>query len=275
MLLLVYTVVSATHVGWLQPRTVVSLAAGVIAPVRGVHPGRTPWSPTRWCGLGVCAAAASCAPTWRIVGLIGSFAAFQFILTLYLQSALGWQPLQMALALLPAGLLVVFSAPWAGWLIDRFGTPRLIVTGLAAMTTGYLVVLADRHPPGLRGGHAAERVADRRRVRARLPSINVQATSGIADHEQGLAAGLVQTSGQVGAALVLGRDDRDHLHRPGRSGTFGRGDARRLPAGADLRDVRCAGRADGGPSARCCSAVPSDWLRPARRSPPPARSPCA
>ena len=30
-----------------------------------------------------------------------------------------------------------------------------------------------------------------------------QATDGIADSEQGLASGLVQTSGQVGAALVL------------------------------------------------------------------------
>jgi hypothetical protein len=34
-------------------------------------------------------------------------------------------------------------------------------------------------------------------------SIMAQATQGIADSEQGLASGLVQTSGQVGAALVL------------------------------------------------------------------------
>ena len=36
-----------------------------------------------------------------------------------------------------------------------------------------------------------------------FPSINVQATDGVDDDEQGLASGLVQTSGQVGAALVL------------------------------------------------------------------------
>jgi hypothetical protein len=36
-----------------------------------------------------------------------------------------------------------------------------------------------------------------------FPSINVQATTGIKDSEQGLAAGLIQTSTQVGAALVL------------------------------------------------------------------------
>jgi hypothetical protein len=36
-----------------------------------------------------------------------------------------------------------------------------------------------------------------------FPSFNIQATAGIADHEQGLASGLVQTSFQVGGALVL------------------------------------------------------------------------
>ena len=35
------------------------------------------------------------------------------------------------------------------------------------------------------------------------PSLNVQATAGVADHEQGLASGLVQTSFQMGGAIVL------------------------------------------------------------------------
>ena len=33
--------------------------------------------------------------------------------------------------------------------------------------------------------------------------MNIQATAGIADHEQGLASGLVNTSFQVGGAIVL------------------------------------------------------------------------
>jgi hypothetical protein len=36
-----------------------------------------------------------------------------------------------------------------------------------------------------------------------FPAINIQATSGIDDDEQGLAAGVLQTSMQVGAAVVL------------------------------------------------------------------------
>jgi fucose permease len=36
-----------------------------------------------------------------------------------------------------------------------------------------------------------------------FPSVNMAATSGVEGHEQGLASGLVQTSFQVGGALVL------------------------------------------------------------------------
>ena len=34
-----------------------------------------------------------------------------------------------------------------------------------------------------------------------FPAVNIQATSGIDDHEQGLAAGVLQTSMQVGPAV--------------------------------------------------------------------------
>ena len=36
-----------------------------------------------------------------------------------------------------------------------------------------------------------------------FPAINIQATAGVDDEEQGLAAGVLQTSMQVGAAIVL------------------------------------------------------------------------
>jgi hypothetical protein len=36
-----------------------------------------------------------------------------------------------------------------------------------------------------------------------FPTLNIQGTNGVGDHEQGLAAGLVQTSFQVGGAIGL------------------------------------------------------------------------
>jgi hypothetical protein len=36
-----------------------------------------------------------------------------------------------------------------------------------------------------------------------FPMMNIQGTAGVPDHEQGIASGLVQTSFQVGGAIVL------------------------------------------------------------------------
>jgi hypothetical protein len=67
-----------------------------------------------------------------------------------------------------------------GWfLLTAGGTPHYAVTTLPTMLL-------------LGGGFALG-----------FSSIMAQATDGIADAEQGLASGLVQTSGQVGAALIL------------------------------------------------------------------------
>lgn len=201
MLILVYTVVSAPGVGWTSIRTIGGfVAAAVILAAFGLIETKVKHPLIRFSILkqGWVARANLAA-----VALFGSYLSFQFIVTLYLQSVLGWQPLTMALALLPAGLLVVGSAPFADRLIDRFGGPKLIMLGMISLLAGYLLFLRiDTHPsyplailPSvilLGGGFALG-----------FPSINVQATAGIKNSEQGLAAGLVQTSTQVGAALVL------------------------------------------------------------------------
>jgi MFS family permease len=201
MLLLVYSLVSAPARGWASPVTlslfalvVVLLAAFVYVERRVAHP---------LIRLGILRKGTLIRANLAMVALFGSYTAFQFIITLYLQSVLGWAPLKMALALLPTGLLVALSAPFAGTMIDRFGTSRFIAGGLAAMSAGYVLFLRiDTHPVYV---VAILPTAILLGVGFALgfPSINVQATAGVGDDEQGLAAGLVQTAGQVGAALVL------------------------------------------------------------------------
>ncbi|WP_157101481.1 MFS transporter [Nocardia shimofusensis] len=139
------------------------------------------------------------------LAIFGSYLSFQTIVSLYLQNTLDWEPLQMALAMAPAGIIVAVLSPMAGKLIDRFGTAPMIIAALASFVAGYLWFLA-------RGGNP-----DPNYVLDYLPaflllglgfalgfsSVMVQATEGIADHEQGLASGLVQTSLQIGGAVVL------------------------------------------------------------------------
>jgi MFS family permease len=202
MLLAVYTVVSAPARGWLDPVTVGSallaaalLAGFVLAESRVRHP---------LVRLGILRVGSIVRANASMVALLGSYVSFQFMMTLYLQDVLHWSPLRMALALLPGGLLVAFGSPFVGRLIDRYGTAPLIVTAMASLSLGYLWFLttagAEPHylftvlPTMLLlgGGFGFG-----------FSSIMAQATDGIDDSEQGLASGLVQSSGQVGSALVL------------------------------------------------------------------------
>ena len=136
------------------------------------------------------------------MALFGAYVGFQFIATLYLQQTLGWSALETALAFLPGGLLVAVGAPRMGTVISRYGTTKPILASTLAFAAGYALFLPVDATPyfltflpvmlfvgvGFTLGYAA---------------LNVQATAGVPDHEQGLAAGLVQTSFQMGGAVVL------------------------------------------------------------------------
>ncbi len=202
MLLAVYTVVSAPDRGMFAPLTLGSialavalLAAFVVIERRVAHP---------LVRFGILRVATVVRANLSMIGLFGSYLSFQFVMTLYLQDGLGWSPLRMAFGLLPAGLLVAISSPFVGRLINRHGTPPLILASMASMSLGYgwFLATAGTTPDYvvsvlptmllLGGGFAFG-----------FSAIMAQATEGIDDSEQGLASGLVQTSGQVGAALVL------------------------------------------------------------------------
>jgi len=135
--------------------------------------------------------------------MAGGYFAFQFLVTLYLQDSLGWSPLSMALGFLPAGLLVIASSTRMDRVLARVSTQALIATGMLAFLAAYTLFL--RVDPGL--GYVALLLPTMLLLgvgfATAFPSINAQATAGVAAHEQGLASGLVQSSFQVGGAVVL------------------------------------------------------------------------
>jgi sugar phosphate permease len=135
--------------------------------------------------------------------MFGGYVAFQFVVTLYLQNSLGWSPLSMALGFLPAGLLVMASATRMGAVLERVDTAVLIFGGLLALLAGYVLFL--RVSPSMSYANFLLPTMLLLGVGFALafPSINAQATAGVAEHEQGLASGLVNTSIQVGGAVVL------------------------------------------------------------------------
>jgi MFS family permease len=200
MLLLVYTVVSAPDAGWATARTLGSFllvaalfAAFLLVESRVRHP---------LIRLGILRKPSLVRASLAIVAVAGSYFSWQFIVTLYLQDTLGWSPLRLALALLPVGLMVAASAVFSGRLVARFGTARIIAVTMVVMAVGYLMFLRlDTSPSYLTMVLPAVLLIGVGWIG--FPAINIQATSGIDDDEQGLAAGVLQTSMQVGAAVVL------------------------------------------------------------------------
>ena len=200
MLLLVRTIVEAPNAGWGAPETIAAflLAAGLLAAFVAVE-RRAPQPLVR---LGILRSAPLVRANLGAMCLFGAYVGFQFVATLYLQKTLQWSALQTALAFLPAGLFVAVGAPRMGTVITRYGTAKPIVASTFAFAAGYALFLRVDATPyvftflptimllglGFALGYAA---------------LSVQATAGVSDHEQGLAAGLVQTSFQMGGAIVL------------------------------------------------------------------------
>ena len=201
MLLLVRTVVRAPDAGWSSPETIVAFAAaaGLLALFVAIE-HRTSQPLVR---LGILRSGTLVRANLGGMAMFGGYAAFQFVVTLFLQNELGWSSLHTALAFLPAGLLVAFGSPRVGALVDRFGTERLVATGFALFVAGYALFLRVGHSPTYMTDIFPTILLLGAGFALTFPSLNMQATAGIADHEQGLASGLVSTSIQVGGALVL------------------------------------------------------------------------
>jgi EmrB/QacA subfamily drug resistance transporter len=200
-LLLVYTVVQAPAAGWGSARTIGSLAVVAALVTAFVAIERRTHHPL--VRLGILRSGSLVRANLGMMAMFGSYLGFQFIGTLYMQSLLGWSPLTMALAFLPTGLLVALSAPFAGTLVARFGPPRLIAAGFVALTAGYLLFLRVDITPRYAAAILPTMVLVGLGFALAFSALNIQATSGIANEEQGLASGLLQTSGQLGGALAL------------------------------------------------------------------------
>jgi MFS family permease len=201
LLVLVYGVVDAPNRGWGSATTIGLLALSVVLMAAFVGVERAHSHPL--VRLGILRSSALLHANLSGAVMAGAYFSFQFVVTLYVQNSLGWSPLSMALAFLPAGVLVIASATRMGTVLERVDTARLIFGGLLAFVAAYLLFL--RVEPGMNYANFLLPTMLLLGVGFALafPSINAQATAGVAPHEQGLASGLVNTSIQVGGAIAL------------------------------------------------------------------------
>lgn len=201
LLLLVWTVVRAPDVGWAAPATVGSLlAAGVLGVVFVITEQRHAHPLVR---LSILRSVRLVHANVSGFVMFGGYAAFQFLVTLYVQDSLGWSPISMSLAFLPAGLIVVGSASKIDRVLDRFRTTLLVGIGLLAFGAAYLLFLRTSSGMSYWNFMFPTMILLGIGFALTFPAINSQATAGVDADEQGLASGLLNTFIQVGGAVML------------------------------------------------------------------------
>ncbi|HKA95645.1 MAG TPA: MFS transporter [Streptosporangiaceae bacterium] len=201
MLLLVYAVVGAPQAGWGSARTLISFA--VAAALLGAFAAIERRSRDPLVRLGIFRSRTLTRANIGAMVLFGSYVSFQFLVTQYLQIMAGWSALATALAFLPAGVLVAAASPRVGPVLDRFGPARVVTAGFACLVAGYVLFLRVGPVPDYPTVILPSLLLIGAAFGLGFSSLNVQATAGVADHEQGLASGILQTSFQVGGAMVL------------------------------------------------------------------------
>lgn len=125
---------------------------------------------------------------------------FLFVITLYLQQARGFSPLEAGLMTVPLALMVALSAPWSGRLVGAFGpAPSLMIAGGVMAVAGLMLTGTDLNTPlwqlllsfavyGIGFGIV------------NTPITNA-AVSGLPRDQAGTAAAVTSTSRQVGNSL--------------------------------------------------------------------------
>ena len=201
MLLLVRTIVEAPNDGWGSAQTVAGFAVALALLAAFVTIERRSSAPL--VRLGILRSAPLVRANLGMMVLFGAYVGFQFVVTLYLQATNGWSPVETALAFLPAGILVAVGSPRIGPIVDRYGPGRVIAAGAASSLLGYALVLRLDTLPDYAGVLLPTVLLIGIGFMLLFPTFNIQATSGVENHEQGLASGLVQTSFQVGGAIGL------------------------------------------------------------------------
>ncbi|MGB6487913.1 MAG: DHA2 family efflux MFS transporter permease subunit [Steroidobacteraceae bacterium] len=202
LLLAVYATINGNQVGWASVQTLSLMLAAVVVFVvfllieSRVRVPIVPLGMFRLRNLSV-----SC-----LTGILWSAGMFSwfFLSALYMQQVLGFTPMQIGLAFLPANIIMaVFSLGVSATLVIRFGVRRPLAAGLLIAAAGLLLfaqaplngsLMRDVIPGmlllGLGGGIAFNPVL-------------MAAMSEVPHEESGLASGVVNTAFLLGGSLGL------------------------------------------------------------------------
>ncbi len=198
---LIYAISEAPKNGWASPVTLglASLAALLLASFVALERrSRAPLVPPGLLHLRTVAVSNAA------MGLKAAIGVSQlFILTLYFQEALGLTPLKTGLLFFPMTLTAVLAASLAGRLVTRFGVKPTSVLGIALLAAGLLLLTGMSADGGLAFVLSGMVIGEAGFMLAEVP-LTIAATTAVGADKRALAAGVLNTSIQLGNALGLG-----------------------------------------------------------------------
>ncbi|MEU3465210.1 DHA2 family efflux MFS transporter permease subunit [Streptomyces sp. NPDC006733] len=220
LMLGVYTIVQAGQHGWGSARTLGlgALAAALLAGfVLRQAKAAAPLLPLR-VFRSRQVSGANAIQVLMIAALFG----FQVLVVLYMQHVLGYGAARSGLAMLPSAVVIgIVSLGFSARLTGRFGERTMVVSGLALLLAGLL--LLSRVP--VHGGYAADLLPVMLSLAGfglAIPALTGLGMSGATERDAGVASGLFNTTQQIGGALglallnTLATSRTDHLLSAGR-----------------------------------------------------------
>jgi EmrB/QacA subfamily drug resistance transporter len=201
LMALVYGLSRAPSDGWAAPGTLAAFAAAAafVATFIAVE-RRSPWPllPLRLFRLRLLSTANA-----ALLLVSGALFAEFFLLTIYLQSLLGYSPVRTGLAFSAFAGAVVVASNLARFVVARFGVRSTLLFGLVlgALSLGYVSrlplhgsYLVDIFPGFVVGGLG---------LGLSFVPMTISALQGVERSDAGVASGLVNTSRQIGGALGI------------------------------------------------------------------------
>jgi EmrB/QacA subfamily drug resistance transporter len=199
--LLAYAFLDASNSGWGSTKilSLLAVSAALIAIFVAIElRSKAPLIPFRIFRLRTLTGA-------NIVGvLLGAslFSMFYFI-SLYMQQVLGYSAIHAGLSYLPLALTIIVAAGVGGQLVTRFGFKPVLAAGMLSVSAGLLWFSQVSEGGGFVTDILGASLLAAIGLGFGFVTSTIAAVSGVEEHEQGLASGLINTSQQIGGALGL------------------------------------------------------------------------
>jgi EmrB/QacA subfamily drug resistance transporter len=199
LVVLVYTIDGAPEHGWGSSRTLAlaALALALLATFARVEAAtRRPLVPPAiWRARSLIGSAAV------LLGVTGLLVGTFFLNSLYLQRVDGATALETGLGFLPLAVAIGMAAHLASSVMPRAGSRLLVAGGLLLTAAGALVLALAPDQAAYAGDILPGLLAIGFGVGLVFPCVAVTAMSRVEPHQAGLAAGLLSTAHEIGAAL--------------------------------------------------------------------------